>query len=291
MNIEERFNYYIKNWKNKQTIKINNELKKFKQNELIYYSGPNTKRHDNFPKDLSWEKMFWWNQPELPLDIKCLTISADGINNQDLPALAKVRLINNPKGSILIPASYGRHWGNIPIAKKNNIKWNDKISECIWRGVSTGNTRINFCKLYSKKYNVGITKFIHGAKTDPIIFKENISIDEFLKYKYIISIPGNDKDSGINWKLASKSVVLMAKPQIESWLMEGLLKPYIHYIPLKDDYSDLDEIITWCKNNDNKCQEIVINANNFMKQFEDFNVEKEIFNKIKNYYSKNFILN
>ena len=32
---------------------------------------------------------------------------------------------------------------------------------------------------------------------------------EFLKYKYILSVEGNDKDSGINWNLNSNSVVLM----------------------------------------------------------------------------------
>ena len=111
-----------------------------------------------------------------------------------------------------------------------------------------------------------------------------------LQYKYQISIPGNDKDSGLNWKLASNSVVLMAHPKIESWLMEGLLQPYVHYVPLKDDYSDLDEILDWCKSNDDKCKEIVINAQQFMRQFQDFNNEILIFNMIKDHYTNNITL-
>ena len=37
--------------------------------------------------------------------------------------------------------------------------------------------------------------------------KGKCNIQEFLKYKYILSIEGNDKDSGLNWKLNSNSVV------------------------------------------------------------------------------------
>ena len=71
--------------------------------------------------------------------------------------------------------------------------------------------------------------------------------------------------------------------------MEGLLQPYIHYIPLQDDYSDLDEILIWCQNNDEKCQKIVKNANIFMKQFENFEDEKKLFTMIKEFYKNTFI--
>jgi len=82
----------------------------------------------------------------------------------------------------------------------------------------------------------------------------------------------------------------MAPPKIESWLMEGLLEPWVHYVPLADDYSDLDKIVEWCRKNDDKCQEVVRNANNFMKQFGNIEVEREIFNMIKEHYKKTFTL-
>ena len=74
-----------------------------------------------------------------------------------------------------------------------------------------------------------------------------------LRYKYIISAPGNDKDNGLQWKLASNSVVLMARPLTHTWLMESELEPYVHYIPLDDDYKNLLEQINWCKHNQKKC--------------------------------------
>ena len=39
-----------------------------------------------------------------------------------------------------------------------------------------------------------------------------------------------------------------------------LLQPYIHYIPIKSDLSDLLEKIKWCIDNDEKCKEIANNA-------------------------------
>ena len=103
-----------------------------------------------------------------------------------------------------------------------------------------------------------------------------MKIEEMLKYKYIISIPGNDKDSGINWKLASNSVVLMCKPNIISWLMESTLIPNYHYVLLKDDFSDLLEKYKWCENNQDKCIEIIKNAKTYMNQFSNLDRERQI---------------
>ena len=234
-------------------------------------------------KYFSWREQFWYtDQPNgLQLTIPCLVVQGDEIDNENLPTLAKVRYIDNPFGSILWPADWSRH---CDIDNKLNIKqilWKDKISDCVWRGSLTGvlskYDRRYFCNLWQDKYDVAIST--------------ELSIEDLLKYKYQISIPGNDKASDLNWKLASNSVVLMAKPKIESWLMEGLLKPYIHYIPLKNDYSDLETIIEWCKNNDNKCQEITKNANLFMKQFDNIETEISIFQKVIKFYLNNIKFN
>ena len=301
MTPEARFNYYIKNWKDKQTVKIPDHAKIFKQNELIYYTGPNTPSPDNFPFHYGcWKEMFWWHQHNFGLDIPCLSISADGADNHDLPAIVKVRYIDNPKGGIIAPLEFNRHWREND-AKTYKGLWKDKRSDCIWRGSPTGmtqdygeepknwkNTRMAFCYKWQDKFDVGIS--CTWDHWDSSYLKPSMSNHEMLNYKYIISIPGNDKDSGLNWKLASSSVVLMAPPKIESWLMEGLLEPWVHYVPLADDYSDLDKIVEWCKNNDEKCQEIVKNANNFMKQFENIETEIEIFNMIKEHYKNTFTL-
>ena len=307
-NLEKRFNYYIKNWVKTKIIKIPEFTRHFKYNTLIYYTGKTISCPEHFPKNVNkfWKDKFWFPVNELKLDIPCLTISGDGIDNCQLPAIVKVRNIDDPNGGIIGALEYVRHWKPILNLKNQDIIWNNKKSECVWRGSPTGinqnntgppekwtNIRLVFCHKWYKIYNIGITKTgINGMLNtwNTKYVKNSMNIEELLKYKYIISIPGNDKDTGLNWKLASNSLVLMAKPKIESWLMEGLLKPWFHYVPLSNDYSDLDKKIDWCKKNDKKCQQIVKQANQFMKQFKDINHEIKIFNKIKQHYLKNFIL-
>jgi len=300
--IANRFNYYIKSWKHKQSVKVPDHAKVFNQNKLLYYTGPDTPPPDGFPHHYGvWEEMFWWPQGDLGLDIPCLTISADGINSHGLPVIAKVRYIDDPDGAIIGPLSYNRHWNAIqhkdgPRTYKGS--WKDKRPDCVWRGAPTGgvhaeNERLVFCSKWRDAFNVGLTGYLrHQLQPvfDPSYLRPSMSIHEMLDYKYIISIPGNDKDSGLNWKLASNSVVLMAPPKMESWLMEGLLEPWVHYVPLKDDYSDLDEIVRWCRENDHKCQEIVKNANGFMRQFENEDIEIALFRKIKEHYKETFTL-
>jgi hypothetical protein len=42
-----------------------------------------------------------------------------------------------------------------------------------------------------------------------------------------------------------------------------LLVPYVHYIPIKKDLSDLIEKITWCRNHDDLCEKMAMNSYNF----------------------------
>ena len=105
-----------------------------------------------------------------------------------------------------------------------------------------------------------------------------------MKYKYILSVEGNDKDSGINWKLNSNSLVLMAKPRVTSWLMETTLIPNYHYVLLKDDFSDLYQKYIWCENNQNKCKKIIQNANLYMKQFKNESIEGKLEIDVLNKY-------
>ena len=298
-NINKRFSYYIKNWNKKSVVKIPEEVKKFRFNRLYYYQGPHITKVDGFKHQYGvLTPGFWW-APQIVgcLDMPCLSISSDGVDSEGLPALVKNRFINDMSGGILCPLEWGYAWGNDIFDpqfqnEKNSIKWEDKINEVMWRGSPTGpqteedNIRFKFCKLYGDNHNVGIT--YTWDRFDSKYLKEKLTKVEMLKYKYQLSFEGSCYATDLKWKLASNSVVLTAHPKIETWLMEGLLRPWVHYVPLKDDYSDLEEIIKWCKENDDKCQEIVRNANNFMKQFKNTEVEKKIFNMIKEHYKNTF---
>lgn len=110
------------------------------------------------------------------------------------------------------------------------------------------------------------------------------------KYKYILSIDGNDIASNLKWILASNSIPIMKKPIKETWLMESKLIPYKHYVPLSDDIDDLDEVLEWCYDNDEECRQMAINGQRFMNMFysqenEDF-LNKRILEEYMKIYDK-----
>ena len=57
-----------------------------------------------------------------------------------------------------------------------------------------------------------------------------------------------------------------------------------HYVLLKDDFSDLYEKYIWCENNQDKCKEIIKNANTYMKQFKDEYMEEKLEIDVLNKY-------
>lgn len=180
------------------------------------------------------------------------------------------------KGVILRCLNFDRHWHNY-YNKLIDIQFEKKYNKIIWRGASTGclDRKGNRFTLIEKWFNkneridVGFSLICQNRNTFSCYLKNNMTITNILKYKYIISVEGNDKDSGINWKLNSNSLVLMPRPTVSSWLMETTLVPDHHYVLLKDDFSDLEEKFIWCENNQDKCKEIIKNANNYMKQFDN----------------------
>jgi len=61
------------------------------------------------------------------------------------------------------------------------------------------------------------------------------------------------------------SVMLLQESGSRVWF-QHMLKPYIHYVPIKKDLSDLIEQIKWCQSNDDKCKEIAQTAYELGKQ-------------------------
>ncbi|MDE4959522.1 glycosyl transferase family 90, partial [Francisella tularensis subsp. holarctica] len=57
-----------------------------------------------------------------------------------------------------------------------------------------------------------------------------LSIQDQIKYKYIVSIEGYDVATNLKWIMNSNSLCFMNKPKYETWFMEGTLIPNHHYV-------------------------------------------------------------
>lgn len=205
--------------------------------------------------------------------------------------LVKTRGRDSINGVILRCLNFNRHWNNY-YHKPEESCFDKKNNIIFWRGTTTGEisnpgNRFNLITRYFNKHSkidVGFSDICQGKNDYSKYVKGKVEISDFLKNKYILSIEGNDKDSGINWKLNSQSVILMPKPRITSWLMETTLIPDFHYILLKDDFSDLEEKYDWCEKHPEECKKIIKNANLFMDEFNNQDREEQIEEEVINKY-------
>ena len=225
----------------------------------------------------------------------------------DAPTLVKSRLISNiPNYSILYKMNTRRHFNDIETVKKKDIPFLKKKNKLIWRGATTGYGFGNFIperstsrevlvKKYcneesiSKNMDIGLSKLCQNGKKEE--YKKYIrptkTIQELLEYKYILSVEGNDIATNLKWILYSNSVLFMPNPSIESWIMETHLIPYIHYIPVEDDFSDLEEKMKWCDHNEEECLDIIKNSREYIEIFLDEQNEDLIMKKVIEQYIKN----
>jgi len=216
----------------------------------------------------------------------------DSYTDNIFPLLVKVRNTDLPESNgIIANLNSQRHWGFCDTAYMADKAWSNKRNDVAWRGVSTGisitkpkheyrknkYTRDRLVQDYFDIYNVAFSSIVQNANHLQKFVKNYMNLQQLLDYKYIISIDGNDKSSSLNWILFSNSVPVMCKPKFHSWLCEKWLEPDVHYVCVKDDFSDLQEKIEWCKDNDRECEQIAKNGQEFMiENFTDVEAAKTI---------------
>ena len=103
-----------------------------------------------------------------------------------------------------------------------------------------------------------------------------MTIDEHLDYKFIMSLEGNDVASNLKWVMSSNSIAVTPRHTVETWFMEGTLIPNYHYIEVKDDFSDLEERLTYYIEHPEEAEAIIQHAHEYVDQFRDEAREKLI---------------
>jgi hypothetical protein len=93
-----------------------------------------------------------------------------------------------------------------------------------------------------------------------------LSYAQQAKYKYMVHISGHSAAYRLSRELASGSVVLLVKGTYTLWFMDWL-HPFVHYIPVKKDCSDLLDRIRWCQTHDDECESIARQALEFANTY------------------------
>jgi len=183
--------------------------------------------------------------------------------------IAKTRNIED-RSVTLLKLNPERHWGEIRKVKSLDTEYRQKKDMAIWRGATTGDRKINGKRIdlvnsffdHQHKFDVGFSIVLYENVSRFHLVKDIKTIKAQLRYKFLICIEGNDVASGLKWMLQSNSVVMMPRPTASSWLMEDTLEPFVHYMPLADDFSDAEELFDWAVSHEAECIEISNNANN-----------------------------
>lgn len=170
--------------------------------------------------------------------------------------------------------------------KIKQIPWKNKLPKAVFRGSTTGpgstpetNQRLKVLEVNDSKYmDVGITKWnlrprkhetddyyrLIERKTYPKA--DPLDLQEQSKYKYILTLEGHVAAYRLSYELSSGSVVLLADSQWKMWYYK-FLEPYVHYVPVAQDLSNLKEKIIWCQRHDDECKQIVANAQKFYDKY------------------------
>lgn len=225
---------------------------------VYYFDSHEISRY--FPKRFCWETKFGDNRKIF-----------------ETPTVLKSRMI--PKGTcsfdVLLKLNKVRHF----LFVDDSLAFNEKKDMLVFRGLASQKNRQDFLEKYfgHPRCDVGSAHRSGGRKGKMYPFAvPALSIDEQLRYKFILCLEGNDVASNLKWAMSSNSLVVMPKPTCETWFMEGQLLAGRHYAEIKSDYSNLDEVMDYYLAHPEQAQAIIENANNYVKQFQNEEQERLI---------------
>ena len=169
----------------------------------------------------------------------------------------------------------------LPVYKTD---WSKKKEVAVFRGGPTGcgtnnvtNMRIKLAGMRRADLDVGLVR--EKSNNPRYNFKRKpqgifsidmggvpavpfMNMEEQSKHKYVIHIDGNVAAYRLLNTMLMGSVVLKVEGPYTLWV-DHLIRDKEHYVSVKGDLSDLDEVLKWCKVNDSECKRIAAAGREF----------------------------
>ena len=153
------------------------------------------------------------------------------------------------------------------------------VNKIFWAGnLNTHYTR----KIFYERFKLDSDKFeIHVVDSDQEGYtKHVIPMYMQLKYKYLIDIQGNGYSGRLKYLLHSGRLLFMQDRKWKAYY-HFKLKPYVHFVPVKEDFSDMYEQLEWVEKNPEQVAEIIHNATSCaLTELKYENVILELRNKL-----------
>lgn len=161
--------------------------------------------------------------------------------------------------------------------------WESKIPQLFWRGRASDKIcsprdyltsrrvkLILLSKYHADLMDVGFTgwwvnTFLQDLPDLPPL-KSFATTQEHMRYKYQLAIDGiASQFPGFAWRLLSNCLVFKVDSPWKLWFEEGI-EPGRHYIPIKEDLSDLAAKIKWAQDHDEEARRIAENGRAFAQK-------------------------
>jgi hypothetical protein len=163
---------------------------------------------------------------------------------------------------------------------RDDIPWNDRRPVAFWRGATTGRypkggaqnwhdlPRARLCALanrHSDLFDAGFHRVVQMQNYEVIreieasgLMRAALPETDFNRYKYHIDIDGNSNSwAGLFIKLLTGSPVIKVSSPLgfRQWYYDRL-EPWVHFVPVASDLSDLIERTEWLRDNPGRAQNI-----------------------------------
>ena len=181
--------------------------------------------------------------------------------------------IKKPDGVLPFPDPYFLGWIETGLKSSDDFIKNALLNlkkpltnKIFWAGANTNKTREKLIDLSSKYPNIFETIMINWNRDNPkkLSAKNFKSLEEHIDYKYLIDCPGVGYSARLKWLLSTgRPVFIVERNIVEHWHKK--LIPMIHYIPIKNDLSDLVEKYLLIESNIDIYNKISIEAKKFSK--------------------------
>ncbi len=164
--------------------------------------------------------------------------------------------------------------------ESHDVPWSDRVPLAFWRGATTGRypapgkrdcfllPRVRLCSLTQSRpdlFDVGLNQIVQISNPEDIrsieesgLMRPTVPDTTFNQYRYQIDIDGNSNSwAGLFTKLLTGSPVLkVASPLgFRQWYYD-LLEPWVNFVPVASDMSDLIEKTEWLRDNAEEARRI-----------------------------------
>jgi hypothetical protein len=129
-----------------------------------------------------------------------------------------------------------------------------------WAGAASHPSRKYLLTLRNDSAHYDFREIVWDRKDpDRLSSSGYVSLIDHVQFKYLLDVEGNGYSGRVKLLMFTRRpIFLQDRPYKEYFYSD--LKPYVHYIPVKRDFSDLQDQLTWAEVNPEQCQLIANQA-------------------------------